>query len=100
MSPILPSVPPSAASGLSSPQPKDDPAKVQDAAKQFEALLLSQMMKSMRDTEGGWMGTDEDDAASSAMEYGQEMFAQSMANSGGLGLAKLLAAGLSPANKT
>ena len=100
MSPILPAVPPSAAPGLSSPQPKDDPAKVQDAAKQFEALLLSQMMKSMRDTEGGWMGTDEDDAASSAMEYGQEMFAQSMANQGGLGLAKLLAAGLSPANKT
>jgi peptidoglycan hydrolase FlgJ len=83
-----------------STQPKDDPAKVLDAARQFEALLLNQMMKSMRDTEGGWMGTDEDDAASSAMEYGQEMFAQSMANQGGLGLAKLLAAGLSPANKT
>jgi Rod binding domain-containing protein len=46
------------------------------------------------------MGTDEDDAASSAMEYGQEMFAQSMAKNGGLGLAKLLAAGLSPTNKT
>jgi Rod binding domain-containing protein len=71
-----------------------------DAARQFEALLLNQMMKSMRDSEGGWMGTDEDDAASSAMEYGQEMFAQSMAKNGGLGLAKLLAAGLSPTNKT
>jgi Rod binding domain-containing protein len=80
-------------------QAKDDPVKVMDAARQFEALLLSQMMKSMRDTEGGWMGTDEDDASSSAMEYGQEMFAQSMASQGGLGLAKLLAAGLSPETK-
>ena len=98
---MLPPIAPSGTSAASTQtQPKDDPAKVLDAAKQFEALLLSQMMKSMRDTEGGWMGTDEDDAASSAMEYGQEMFAQSMAKNGGLGLAKLLAQGLTAANKT
>ncbi|HEV3331748.1 MAG TPA: hypothetical protein VG096_12240 [Bryobacteraceae bacterium] len=92
---------PSTASTLSSatsPQAKDDPAKVLSAAQQFEALLLGQMMKSMSDSEGGWMGTDQDDAASSAMEYGQEMFAQSMAAQGGFGMAKLLAAGLSPEN--
>jgi Rod binding domain-containing protein len=100
MSPLLPAVPPSAVSGPSTAQPKDDPAKVQDAARQFEALLLAQMMKQMHDSEGGWMGTDNDDAASSAMEYGQEMFAQSMANQGGLGLAKLLVSGLQPENKT
>ena len=96
--PVSPSTAPDPSTQLT--QPKDDPVKVMGAARQFEALLLGQMMKSMRDSEGGWMGTDEDDAASSAMEYGQEMFAQSMANQGGLGLAKLLAAGLSPANKT
>ena len=61
----------------------DDPAKVRDAARQFEALLIGQMMKSMRESEGGWMGTDADDASSSAMEYAQEMFAQSMAAGGG-----------------
>ena len=94
-------VPPITSSNISPvpSQPKDDPAKVLDAAKQFEALLIGQMMKSMRDTEGGWMGTDGDDAASSAMEYGQEMFAQSMASNGGLGLAKLLAQGLTAASK-
>jgi len=54
------------------------------------------MMKSMRESEGGWMGTDEDDASSSAMEYAQEMFAQSMSAGGGLGLAKLVAKGLTP----
>jgi len=73
---------------------KDDPAKIKDAARQFEALLLGQMMKSMRDSEGGWLGTDEDDASASAMEYGQEMFAQSLASRGGLGLADLVVKGL------
>jgi len=74
--------------------PKDDPAKVKDAAKQFEALLIGQMMKSMRDSEGGWLGTGSDESSSSAMEYGQEIFAQAMAANGGLGLASLVAAGL------
>ncbi|HUI56503.1 MAG TPA: hypothetical protein VLY04_16120 [Bryobacteraceae bacterium] len=75
-------------------RPKDDPAKIMDAAKQFEALLIAQMMKSMRDSEGGWLGTGDDESASAAMEYGQEAFAQAMATSGGLGLSKLVAEGL------
>ena len=75
-------------------RPPDDPAKVKDAAKQFEALLIAQMMKSMRDSEGGWLGTGGDESASSAMEYGQEIFAQAMATSGGLGLANLVSQGL------
>ena len=74
--------------------PKDDPAKVLGAAKQFEALLIGQMMKSMHDADGGWLGTGDDESASSAMEYGQEVFAQSMAQSGGLGLASFIAKGL------
>ena len=52
------------------------------------------MMKSMRDSEGGWLGTGGDESSSSAMEYGQEIFAQSMAQSGGLGLANMIAKGL------
>lgn len=74
--------------------PKDDPVKIKESAKQFEALLIGQMLKSMRDSEGGWLGTENDDASSSAMEYAQENFAQSMASSGGLGLAKLIVSGL------
>ena len=75
---------------------KDDPVKVRDAAHQFEALLLGQMMQSMRDSEGGWFGTDSDDASSTAVEYAQEMFAQAMASRGGLGLADLVMKGLQP----
>ena len=88
---------PSADSTVAARKP-DDPAKVKDAAKQFEALLIGQMMKSMHDSEGGWLGTGDDDSSSSAMEYGQEIFAQSMAKSGGLGLANLITKGLQKAS--
>jgi len=74
-------------------RPKDDPARVKDAARQFEALLIGQMLKGMRDSEGGWMGTGDDQSMSSAMEYAQEMFAQSLSAGGGLGLAKIVASG-------
>lgn len=84
------------ASGITS-TPKDDPEKVKSAAKQFEALLIGQMLKSMRDSEGGWLGTDEDDASSSAMEYAQESFAQALAANGGLGISTLVANGLGKA---
>ncbi len=83
-----------AAPALTSGAPKDDPVKVAQSAKQFEALLIGQMLKSMRDSEGGWLGTGGDDASSSAMEYAQENFAQSLANSGGFGLSRLVVKGL------
>jgi flagellar protein FlgJ len=75
-------------------KPKDDPKKVQDAAKQFEALLIGQMMKSMGEAEGGWLGSGGDQSGSSAMEYAQETFAQSLASKGGLGLASMVVKGL------
>jgi len=67
-------------------------AKILDATKQFEALLLAEMLKSMREASGGgWLGSGEDAAADSAMALAQEQFAQALAQSGGLGLSKLLA---------
>jgi len=73
--------------------------KIADAARQFEALLIGQMLKSMRDSEGGWMGTGDDESSSSAMEYAQEMFAQSLSSNGGMGMANLIIRGLEPAGK-
>ncbi len=70
---------------------KDDPEKVKTAAGQFEALLIGQLMKSMHDSEGGWLGTGDDQSASSAMDYGEEVFAQSMAANGGLGISSFVA---------
>ena len=74
----------------------NDATKIQGAARQFEALLIGQMLKSMRDSEGGWLGTGDDEASSSAMEYAQEMFAQSLSANGGLGMANLVVKALKP----
>jgi len=76
---------------------KEDPTKVLNAAKQFEALLIGQMMKSMHDSEGGWLGTGGDESGSSAMEYAEESFAQALASNGGLGLAQMVSKGLQKA---
>lgn len=80
-------------------KPKDSPDKILNAAKQFESLLVAQMMKSMQESEGGWLGTGDDQSSSAAMEYGQEAFAQAMSASGGLGLAKMVADGLQRTGK-
>ena len=77
--------------------PKDTPEKIKQAASQFESLLISQMMKSMHDSDGGWLGTGDDNSASSAMEYAEESFAQAMAANGGLGLAGMISKSLAKA---
>lgn len=82
-----------------SAKPKDSADKILNAAKQFESLLVAQLMKSMQDSEGGWLGTGDDQSSSAAMEYGQEAFAQAMSASGGLGLAKMVAEGLQRSGK-
>jgi Rod binding domain-containing protein len=85
--------------GLGSPAlsgSKNDPEKIKQAASQFEALLIGQVLKSVHESseDGGWLGTGEDQTASSAMGMADEYFAQSMAKRGGLGLAKMISAGL------
>src|SRR5271157_5494895 len=93
---IQPVVGGSASNGDPSAASVKGQTKTADAARQFEALLIGQMLKSMRDSEGGWLGTGDDEASSSAMEYAQEMFAQSLSANGGLGMASLVMKGLKP----
>lgn len=72
----------------------DTTAKIEDAARQFEALLISQILRSA--SEGaGWMGSGNDSASSCATGFAQEQLAGMMARSGGFGLARLIAQGLS-----
>jgi Rod binding domain-containing protein len=75
---------------------KDSPAKLRKAATDFEALLLGQMLKSAREAGGtGLTGnSDDDEANSSLLELGEQQFAQAMASSGALGIAKMVLAGL------
>jgi Rod binding domain-containing protein len=71
----------------------NDGSKIAGAAKEFEALLLGQILKSAH-AEGGWLGTDDDDAGEAAVGLGEEQLARVMAASGGLGLSKLIESGV------
>ena len=77
---------------------KNSPEKIAEAARQFEGLLIGQMFKAMhQDAEEGWLGTGEDQTASSAMDLADEYLAQSMAQHGGFGLAEMISRQLTPA---
>jgi flagellar protein FlgJ len=82
-------------SGLAQP---DSPAKIRKVATEFEALLLGQMLRSAREAgEAGAKkedGDGQDDANSSLVELGEQQFARALAANGGLGIAKMVVAGL------
>jgi Rod binding domain-containing protein len=91
----LGSVTNAAAASVGGSRPPDNAAKVKEAAMQFEALLIGQMLKSMHESSsGGWSGSGEDQAGTSLMEMGQERLAEVMAQQGGLGLAGMVTRGL------
>jgi Rod binding domain-containing protein len=71
----------------------DGPKKVYQAAQQFEALLLGQILESVSHG-GGWLGSGEDSASGCANSFAQEQLATMMAKQGGFGLAKMIAEGL------
>jgi len=73
------------------------PAKLHEVAQQFEALLIGEMLKGVREAtkDSGMDGDDDDDpAGDSAMDMAQTQFAQSIAAQGGLGLSHLIETGL------
>jgi Rod binding domain-containing protein len=81
--------------GMSAPTGKDSPEKIRAAASQFESLLISQVLKaSHEDEDEGWLGTGEDQTASSVMGMAEDYFARAMAARGGFGLARMVASGL------
>ena len=74
-------------------QQGDGGSKFAGAARDFEALLLSQILKSAHE-EGGWLGAGNDEAGDVAVGLGEEQLAHSIAASGGLGLSRLIESGL------
>jgi peptidoglycan hydrolase FlgJ len=72
----------------------DTPEKVRDAAQQFEALLMGQILRSARQSGSGWLGGAEDSSAECATDYAEQQFAAVLAQQGGLGLAQMIAKGL------
>jgi Rod binding domain-containing protein len=69
--------------------------KLAGAAKQFEALIMGQVLKTARESsDGGWLGTGEDQTGQLALELAEQQFAQALSARGGLGIAKLVTANL------
>jgi flagellar protein FlgJ len=79
---------------MGNPKKPDDPEKVRGAAQQFEALLIGQMMRSVRESGSGWLGSGGDSSGDCATEYAEQQFATVMAQQGGLGLSNLISRGL------
>ena len=70
-----------------------DPAKIRDAAQQFEALLLGQILRSVRESSGGWLGSA-GSSSDCATEFAEQHVAAMLSQQGGLGLATLITQGL------
>jgi Rod binding domain-containing protein len=70
------------------PAPGGD--RVRDAATQFEALVIAQLLKGAGTS---WTG-GEDATASHMLEFAQEQMASALSAAGGLGLASMVVAGL------
>lgn len=56
-------------------------------ARQFEALLIEEVVKSARAESGGWLGDGADETSESVAQMGEQFLARAMASGGGFGLA-------------
>ena len=68
---------------------KQQNAKLVDAAQQFEAMLMQEMLKPMRKGEDSWGEDKDNDSASDTISsFGTEAVAKAISKGGGLGIAK------------
>jgi peptidoglycan hydrolase FlgJ len=65
-------------------------AKLVDAAQQFEAAMLQELLKSMQHGQSSWGGEEKsDDTASDTISsFGTEAIAKAISKGGGFGIAK------------
>ncbi|MGD1093093.1 MAG: rod-binding protein [Bryobacteraceae bacterium] len=85
----------SAATAVLSVAPQSQPKTSDAAAKQFEALLIGQMLRTARETMSSGLSGEEGDSSTETMfDLADQQFAQLLANNGGLGLAKMITRGL------
>jgi len=64
--------------------------KLKDAAGRFEALLIQQMLKSARATDGGGWTGESDAAGSATLDLAEQHLAELLGSQGGLGLARMV----------
>lgn len=66
------------------------PTDIRDAAQQFEALLIGEMLKATHQESSGWLGNSDDAAGQQAIALAEEHLAKALASQGGLGLARTI----------
>ena len=66
-------------------------ARLHDAASQFEAMLIGQMLKSVRESADG-LSAENDESMNTYSEISEQQFAQAISAQGGLGIAKMVTA--------
>jgi Rod binding domain-containing protein len=76
------------------------PAKLAQAAQQFESLMIGEMLKTAREGDSeGWLGSGSDSSAETALGMAETQFAQAIAARGGFGLAKMIERSISHADQ-
>lgn len=73
--------------------PSGHQQQIKGAAQQFEALMISEMLKSARadGQSSSWLGAGEDDqTGQTAIDYAEQQLASVMSRSGGIGLSKFI----------
>jgi flagellar protein FlgJ len=68
---------------------REDEGKIREAANQFEALLVAQMLRNAREASAGEAETG-GETAGALMEMAEESLAQVLAARGGLGIASMI----------
>ncbi len=64
------------------------------AAREFEAVLIGEMLNSAFSPEQMGLGDDMDSGAQTMLDFGREHLSRVISDGGGLGLAKLIESGL------
>ena len=70
--------------------------QLESAGEQFEALMMSELLKAAREagSDGGWMGTGDDQAGQTGLDMAEQQVASVMAKAGGLGMKKFICSSL------
>ena len=64
----------------------ESPGKLREAGRQFESLLLTQLLQSAR--------SSDDSTSDCATDYAEQQFAEALSHAGGLGIAHMIENGL------
>lgn len=70
------------------------PESIQDAARQFEALLIAKLLENVKVSTLGSLDEDPDSSSQTMFHLACQVFAEVVAEGSGLGLATLIAQGL------